>query len=290
MPRMDRRGLPRAARRLHRQVGLRHQPVLRWLPVDLQGHGRQDLRLPKDGNTIGMAYNTASCRRRRRRWTSWSRRPQALKGTDDLGAPICLNPGLDRGLAFLYAQGGEPADRRRHGLGHRHRGLDGRRPVVPGPVQERPRHDRRRPGRRLVRRGARQGPRRHRLRRRLARSVHDQHLPGRQLRLGGDADRLVGQPGDDLVHGQLLDRRRLGQQGPGVRPAELPGRPDGMDQVDGRRRCASVPQGRPDARRQGRPCRGQCLRPAGLRLHARLRRRPEGVPGRVHRPDPGQDL
>ena len=31
---------------------------------------------------------------------------KALKGTDDLKAPMCLNPGLDRGLAFIYAQGG----------------------------------------------------------------------------------------------------------------------------------------------------------------------------------------
>src|SRR6266498_904716 len=31
---------------------------------------------------------------------------KALKGKGDLKAPLCLNPGLDRGLAFLYAQGG----------------------------------------------------------------------------------------------------------------------------------------------------------------------------------------
>src|SRR5674476_1246190 len=31
---------------------------------------------------------------------------QEPKGKDGLKAPICLNPGLDRGLAFLYAQGG----------------------------------------------------------------------------------------------------------------------------------------------------------------------------------------
>ena len=27
-------------------------------------------------------------------------------GTEGIQAPLCLNPGLDRGLAFLYAQGG----------------------------------------------------------------------------------------------------------------------------------------------------------------------------------------
>ena len=41
---VDRPGLPGAARRLHRQVGLRHQPVLRRLCVDLQGRRRQGLR------------------------------------------------------------------------------------------------------------------------------------------------------------------------------------------------------------------------------------------------------
>ena len=34
--------------------------------------------------------------------------------------------------------------------------------------------------------------------------------------------------------------------------------------------------------RQGRAGQGQRLRPAGLRFHARLRRCPEGVPGRLH--------
>jgi multiple sugar transport system substrate-binding protein len=32
---------------------------------------------------------------------------QSLKGKDGLTAPLCLNPGLDRGLAFLFAQGGQ---------------------------------------------------------------------------------------------------------------------------------------------------------------------------------------
>ena len=35
-----------------------------------------------------------------------SRWPQSLKGKDGLKAPLCLSQGLDRGLAFLYAQGG----------------------------------------------------------------------------------------------------------------------------------------------------------------------------------------
>ena len=63
--------------------------------------------LPKDGNTIAMAYNT---RPRpdaaRRRMDELVTLAKALKGKDGLKAPMCLNPGLDRGLAFLYAQGG----------------------------------------------------------------------------------------------------------------------------------------------------------------------------------------
>ena len=114
--------------------------------------------------------------------------------------------------------------------------------------------------------------------------------PDVEVRLGRDADRFVGQPGDDLVHGQLLDRRRLDEQGPGLRAAHLPRRRRRHGQVDRRRRCAAVSQGRADPGRQGRAGRGQRLRPTGLGLHARLRGRPEGVPGRLHRPGPGQDL
>ena len=109
----------------------------------------------------------------------------------DSTAPMCLNPGLDRGLAFLYANGGELLtedgtagaidteaskaavqwylDLFKNGLGM---------------TAERP-------GRRLVRRGAGQGLGRHRLRGRLARPVHDEHLPGRQVRLGARCRRLV---------------------------------------------------------------------------------------------------
>ena len=88
--------------------GLRHEPVLRWLPVDLQGQGREDLR-PAEGrqhHRDGLQQRPRDGSRRRR-WTSWSRRPRGSRAQGDLTAPICLNPGLDRGLAFLYAQGGE---------------------------------------------------------------------------------------------------------------------------------------------------------------------------------------
>ena len=61
---------------------------------------------PKDGNTIGMAYNTALVSTPPTTMDELVAAATALKGKDGIDAPICLNPGLDRGLAFLYAQGG----------------------------------------------------------------------------------------------------------------------------------------------------------------------------------------
>jgi len=63
--------------------------------------------LPKDGNTIAMAYNTDIVETAPTTMDELAAAATALKGQSGLKAPICLNPGLDRGLAFLYAQGGE---------------------------------------------------------------------------------------------------------------------------------------------------------------------------------------
>ena len=60
----------------------------------------------KDGNTIGMAYNTAIVTTVPKTMNELVTAATALKGTNGLKAPICLNPGLDRGLAFLLSQGG----------------------------------------------------------------------------------------------------------------------------------------------------------------------------------------
>ena len=62
---------------------------------------------PKDGNTIGMAYNSALVTTPPATMDALVTAAEGLKGKSGLKAPICLNPGLDRGLAFLYAQGGE---------------------------------------------------------------------------------------------------------------------------------------------------------------------------------------
>jgi multiple sugar transport system substrate-binding protein len=62
--------------------------------------------LPKDGNTIGMAYNTADVPTAPTTLDELSTAAAALKGKNGLKTPMCLSPGLDRGLAFVYAQGG----------------------------------------------------------------------------------------------------------------------------------------------------------------------------------------
>jgi multiple sugar transport system substrate-binding protein len=62
--------------------------------------------LPKDGNTIAMAYNTALVPTPPKTMEELVTLAQSLKGKGGLTAPLCLSQGLDRGLAFLYAQGG----------------------------------------------------------------------------------------------------------------------------------------------------------------------------------------
>jgi multiple sugar transport system substrate-binding protein len=62
---------------------------------------------PKDGNTIAMAYNSDIVTAAPKTMDELVTAAEGLKGKNDLTAPLCLNPGLDRGLAFLYAQGGE---------------------------------------------------------------------------------------------------------------------------------------------------------------------------------------
>jgi multiple sugar transport system substrate-binding protein len=67
----------------------------------------QTFGFPKDFNTIGMAYNTTLVPTPPTTLDELLTTAQGLVGTEGLSAPLCLNPGLDRGLAFLYAQGGE---------------------------------------------------------------------------------------------------------------------------------------------------------------------------------------
>ncbi len=62
--------------------------------------------LPKDGNTIAMAVNTDLVPAPPTTMDELVHVATSLKGKGKLKAPMCLNPSLDRGLAFLYAQGG----------------------------------------------------------------------------------------------------------------------------------------------------------------------------------------
>ncbi len=62
--------------------------------------------LPKDGNTIAMGYNTDLVSTPPTTLDELVTVADGLKGQGDLKAPICLSPGLDRALAFIYAQGG----------------------------------------------------------------------------------------------------------------------------------------------------------------------------------------
>ena len=62
--------------------------------------------LPKDGNTIAMAVNTDLVPTPPTTMDELVQVATSLKGKSGLKAPMCLNPSLDRGLAFLYAQGG----------------------------------------------------------------------------------------------------------------------------------------------------------------------------------------
>ena len=62
--------------------------------------------LPKDGNTIAMAVNTDLVPNPPTTMDELVQVATSLKGKSGIKAPMCLNPSLDRGLAFLYAQGG----------------------------------------------------------------------------------------------------------------------------------------------------------------------------------------
>jgi multiple sugar transport system substrate-binding protein len=61
---------------------------------------------PKDGNTIGMAYNTDLVPTPPTTIAQLVTMATSLKGTNKLKAPLCLNGALDRGLTWVYAQGG----------------------------------------------------------------------------------------------------------------------------------------------------------------------------------------
>ncbi|MGI8702942.1 MAG: extracellular solute-binding protein [Candidatus Limnocylindrales bacterium] len=64
---------------------------------------------PKDGNALGMAYNTdmleAAGVEPPTSWAELETAVEALKD-QDVEAPLCFSPGLDRALMFIYQNGG----------------------------------------------------------------------------------------------------------------------------------------------------------------------------------------
>jgi multiple sugar transport system substrate-binding protein len=75
--------------------------------ADIFKQGGKTYGFPKDGNTIAMAYNTDLVKTPPTTMADLMTAAKSLKGAAGITAPMCLNPGLDRGLAFLYANGGE---------------------------------------------------------------------------------------------------------------------------------------------------------------------------------------
>jgi multiple sugar transport system substrate-binding protein len=70
-----------------------------------QGPDGQTYGLAKDGNTIAMFYNTDLVTTPPTTLEALVTAADSLKGKGKLKAPMCINPGLDRALAFMYAQG-----------------------------------------------------------------------------------------------------------------------------------------------------------------------------------------
>jgi multiple sugar transport system substrate-binding protein len=62
--------------------------------------------LAKDGNTIQMFHNTDLVTTAPTTLEELVTTADSLKGKGELKAPMCINPGLDRALAFMYAEGG----------------------------------------------------------------------------------------------------------------------------------------------------------------------------------------
>jgi multiple sugar transport system substrate-binding protein len=71
-----------------------------------KGQDGKTYGFPKDGNTIALAANSEMVPAAPKTLDELVQMATSLKGKNGTKAPLCLNPGLDRGLAFLYAQGG----------------------------------------------------------------------------------------------------------------------------------------------------------------------------------------
>ena len=141
-PAVDRPGLPGAARRLHRQVGLRYDPVLRRLRLDLQGRRRQDLRPAegrqhdRDGLQHGPRPNATQDHGRA------GHAGRVAEGQERPQGTALPEPGTRPRARLPVRAGRLAAVRGRQDRADRHAGLEGRGPVVHGSVQERSRDER----------------------------------------------------------------------------------------------------------------------------------------------------
>ena len=203
-------GLLPAARRLHR--GRRHSTRARSFPATPMCSSKDGdwYGFPKDGNTIGMAYNTdlvTTPPTTMDELLTVAEGAQGHRGAD--GAPMCLNPGLDRGLAFLYANGGELLN------------ADGTASAIETDASKAAVQwylDLFKNGLGMTASDLGAGWCGEALGKGSAAIAFEGgwldpymrvHVPGHQVRVGGDAGRHVRRAGDDLVHGLLLHRRRL---------------------------------------------------------------------------------
>jgi multiple sugar transport system substrate-binding protein len=81
----------------------------KFFPAYLEPFTGEDGKLygfPKDGNTIAMASNTDLVPTAPASFDELVTTAEGLKGQGSLKAPMCLSSGLDRGLAFIYLEGG----------------------------------------------------------------------------------------------------------------------------------------------------------------------------------------
>ena len=245
---------------------------------------------PKDGNTIAMAYNTALVTTPPTTMDELITLAQSLKGKDGLKAPICLNPGLDRGLAFLYAQGGSLLT------------ADGKASAIDTAASK----------------AAVQWY--------LDLFKNGLGMTASDMGAGWCGDALGKKSAAITFEGGWLDpamtstypdvkyawaQMPTGSSGSPVTISftvsySIPADAKNKDQawvllqyLTGKDGMTLWTQGGvalparkdvPTPAGQGRALRVERVRQARLGLHARLQRCPEGLPGRVHRADPGQDL
>ena len=107
-PGVDRPERSCSARRLHLQVGLRHERSSSpGTPTSSRAPTGRPTASPRTATPSRWPTTRTWFPPRPRRWTTLvTLAHRASRARDGLKAPLCLNPSLDRGLAFLYAQGG----------------------------------------------------------------------------------------------------------------------------------------------------------------------------------------